>query len=47
MANRFWGETPIVQYKAPSLQETAWGPMQLKGQEDALTAQVDALNDAK
>lgn len=47
MANRFWGETPIVQYKAPSLQETAWGPMQLKGQEDALRAQVDAMDEAK
>jgi len=47
MANRFWGEAPIAQYSPMSMQETMFGPETLYKRDQALSAEMDALNESK
>ncbi len=47
MANRFWGEAPIAQYSPTSMQEAMFGPETLYKRDQALSDEMDALNESK
>jgi len=46
MANRFWGNAPIAEYSPMTMQESMFGPQELYKRDQALTSQVDAMNEA-
>lgn len=46
MANRFWGNAPIAEYSPMTMQESMFGPRELYNRDQALTSQVDAMNEA-